>query len=233
MRFILFASIFSFAVAAAVGSADNGETDFNIVEDDTTKLIERQDKKVNIYTNNINYRPYKRTLSKDECDDIVNAYISVLTKKKYKGKSPKETSQNYVVKNYVLRSGSINSLISKNNDVNPIPTRPDPHCFTQQTANQSPRSASTSATAGTSGSKKSRTTRPRTSRPARSTLPTATSASGSGGSAVWATAATTSKASTCSTSTRRRRLPGTTSSSTALLGASTPTRSSRIARLEG
>ena len=126
MRFILFASIFSFAVAAAVGSADNGETDFNIVEDDTTKLIERQDKKVNIYTNNINYRPYKRTLSKDECDDIVNAYISVLTKKKYKGKSPKETSQNYVVKNYVLRSGSINSLISKNNDVNPITPHPAP-----------------------------------------------------------------------------------------------------------
>jgi hypothetical protein len=157
MRFILFASIFSFAVAAAVGSADNGETDFNIVEDDTTKLIERQDKKVNIYTNNINYRPYKRTLSKDECDDIVNAYISVLTKKKYKGKSPKETSQNYVVKNYVLRSGSINSLISKNNDVNLLPilsqSNSNPHYFTQQNTNKSPRSAPPSSTPATSGTK--------------------------------------------------------------------------------
>jgi hypothetical protein len=151
MKFLLFASIFSFAVAAAVGSADNG--DVGIGEDNG--LVIRDDKK--IYNSNINYRAYKGTLSKDDCNDIAKAFISVLQNKNYKGHPPSKTYKKYLAKDFVERSGSINSLISKNNDVNLLPilsqSHSNPHYFTQQNTNKSPRSAPPSSTPATSGTK--------------------------------------------------------------------------------
>jgi hypothetical protein len=152
MKFLLFASIFSFAVAAAVGSVDNGGVD---KVDDNGLLLARDDKK--IYNSNINYRAYKGTLSKDDCNDIAKAFISVLQNKNYKGQPPSKTYKKYLAKNFVERSGSINSLISKNNDVSLLPilsqSNSNPHYFTQQNTNKSPRSAPPSSTPATSGTK--------------------------------------------------------------------------------
>ena len=113
MKFILFASIISFAVAAAIGSADNVDADLDI----NNNININND---NIYRNNINYPPYRRTLSKDDCNDIVNAFASVLQNKRYKNRAPKDTYKKYLARNFVERSGSINTLISPDNNVNPI-----------------------------------------------------------------------------------------------------------------
>jgi hypothetical protein len=154
MKFLLFASIFSFAVAAAVGSVDNRDVGIADQVDDNNLAI-RDDKK--IYNSNINYRAYKGTLSKDDCNDIAKAFISVLQNKNYKGQPPSKTYKKYLAKNFVERSGSINSLISKNNDVNLLPilsqSNSNPHYFTQQNTNKSPRSAPPSSTPATSGTK--------------------------------------------------------------------------------
>jgi hypothetical protein len=224
MKFILFASIISFAVAAAVGSADNVDVDkTNDPIDVNSNLISSD-----IYRNNINYSPYRRTLSRDDCNDIVNAFISVLQNKRYKDQSPSNTVKKYLARNFVERSGSINSLKSKNNDVR-SPSHPIAS-LAQQSTNNLRRSTPTSSPLATSGSGAHSRTRSKTSRPARSTSQTATNASGSGSSAAWAAAATTSTASICCTSRTRRRLPGWISSSTALLGVSTLGRSTSIAQ---
>ena len=112
MKFILFASIISFAVAAAIGSADNVDADLDVNNNNINND--------NIYRNNINYPPYRRTLSKDDCNDIVNAFASVLQNKRYKNRAPKDTYKKYLARNFVERSGSINTLISPDNNVNPI-----------------------------------------------------------------------------------------------------------------
>jgi hypothetical protein len=122
MKFILFASIISFAVAAAVGSADtNIDVSNNIISS-------------NIYSNNFNYSPYRRTLSKDDCNDIVNAFISILQNKRYKNQPPSSTYKKYLARNFGERSGSINSLISPANDVN-SPSHPIAS-LTQQSTNK-------------------------------------------------------------------------------------------------
>jgi len=111
MKFILFASIISFAVAAAIGSADDGDANKDID-------INNNAVSTNIYKNNINYRPFKDTLRQSDCNDIVNAFISVLQNKEYRNKSPRENYKKYLEEKFVERSGSINSLISPSNDVN-------------------------------------------------------------------------------------------------------------------
>jgi hypothetical protein len=217
MKFILFASIISFAVAAAVGSADNADTNLEV----NNNIISG-----NIYSNNINYSPYGRTLSKDDCNDIVNAFISVLQNKRYRNKSPRDTYKRYLAKDFKERSGSINSLISKDNNVKSHPIA----FLAQQNTNNLRRSTPTSSTTATRGSEAYSRTQSKTSRPARSTSQAATNASGSGNSAAWAAAATMSTASICCTFQTRRRLPVWISSSTALLGVSTPVRSTSTAR---
>jgi hypothetical protein len=105
MKFLLFASIFSFAVAAAVGPVD-GEV----------KLINRDN-------NNIDRDPvpYRGVLKQKEAEDIANGYLSVLQNKDYNGQPPSKNWKKYVEKKYREISGSINSLISKNNDVSSQP----------------------------------------------------------------------------------------------------------------
>jgi len=92
MKFIIFASIFSFAVAAAVAPAD--------------------------YSNNP--RPYKGNLPQKQAEDIAKGFISVLQGANYNGQPPSKNYKTYVEPKFVEYSGSINSLISKNNDVSAI-----------------------------------------------------------------------------------------------------------------
>lgn len=95
MKFILFASIFSFAVAAAVAPPEYG---------------------------NSNPTPYQGTLPQKQAEDIVNGFISVLRNQPYKGQPPSQTYKKYLSPGFTERSGSINSLISPQNNASPTET---------------------------------------------------------------------------------------------------------------
>ena len=92
MKFILFASIFSFAVAAAVAPSE--------------------------YSNNP--RPYEGNLPQRQAENIAKGFISVLQNKTYNDQPPSKNYKTYVEPKYIEYSGSINSLISKTNDVSPM-----------------------------------------------------------------------------------------------------------------
>ena len=111
MKFLVFASIFSFAVAAAVGFADNGDTDT-----DVKNLMDRDNNPV----------PLKDVLKQKEAEEIAGGYLSVLQNKPYKGQLPSKNWKNYVEKKYHEYAFSINSLISKDNDVSAITLRCQP-----------------------------------------------------------------------------------------------------------